>query len=93
MPTKFEDVKAGDFIMADGSHECLRPGQVCKVWAEDGLRKNMKITCSDMTEPTHWLHPDEDGNLSGFQKMFNQKGAAEVSDKLVATRDKTSPDR
>jgi hypothetical protein len=71
MPTKFSDVKAGDTIMANGAHSCLRPGQVCKVYADDGQQLNMHVTCANAPE-RHPLIPDEDGFLVGFQKMRQQ---------------------
>lgn len=72
MPTKFSDVKAGDMIMANGTHWCLRPGQVCKVYADDGLRQNMHVRCDDPA--LHLLVSDTEGNLVGFQKMRQQEG-------------------
>lgn len=71
MPTKFDDVKAGDLIIANGTHKCLHPGQVCKVYADDGLRSNMHVLC-DRAPEKHCLVADQDGNLRGFQKMRQQ---------------------
>lgn len=76
MPTKFSDVKAGDMIMANGAHKCLRPGQVCKVYAHDGLRSGMHVACDDR-EGKHWLIADSAGNLAGFQKMRQQPADAD----------------
>lgn len=72
MPTKFSDVKAGDMIIANGTHRCLPPGAVRKVWAEDGAQKLMHVECDYPTR--HYLTADGDGNLVGFQKMRQQPG-------------------
>jgi hypothetical protein len=68
---RLEPVKAGDKIMANGTHKCLRPGQVCVVYADDGQRENMYIAC-DSPEPRHYLTKDAKGDLVGFQKMRRQ---------------------
>lgn len=70
-PTPFSEVKAGDMIMANGVHKCLRPGQVCKVYADDGKRSGLHVVC-DWAPEKHFLIADTDGNLSGFQKMRQQ---------------------
>lgn len=72
MPTKFDDVKAGDMIVADGTHDCLSPGAVRKVYADDGKRQNMYIVCDHPTETRHHLVCNIEGNLSGFYKMRHQ---------------------
>lgn len=74
MPTPFDDVKAGDMIIADGTHRCLPPGAVRKVHADDGVQKNMHIICNDPKELRHYLVADADGNLRGFQKMRAHSG-------------------
>lgn len=60
---KFSEVKAGDFIKADGGFTCLDAGEVCKVYADDGL--NLHIPCRD---GTHFLcgQIGNDGILVGF---------------------------
>lgn len=67
MPSKFSDIKAGDKIIADGTHRCLRPGAVRTVYADDGRRENMHVVCDEAG--THFLTADTEGNLVGFQKM------------------------
>jgi hypothetical protein len=70
MATKFLDVAAGDKIIADGTHRCLPPGAVRKVYADDGVQKLMHVQCDCPTR--HYLVADDAGNLKGFQKMRHQ---------------------
>lgn len=81
MATKFDDVKAGDYIIADGTHQCLKPGAVRVVHADDGRQSNMHVMC-DRAPEKHCLCADADGNLIGFQKMREQHGARAVDEQL-----------
>ena len=62
---KFSEVKAGDFIKADGGFTCLDAGEVCKVYADDGLQSNPHVPCR---EGKHFLcgQIGTDGVLVGF---------------------------
>lgn len=69
MRTKFEDVKAGDKVIANGTHRCLNPGQVLTVH-DNGSNGRLSVACNGLMGDTfHQLTSDDDGYLVGFAKM------------------------
>jgi hypothetical protein len=68
MTTKFDDLRAGDKVIANGTHKCLRPGQVLTVWSNGA--GSLSVECNGiMGETHHILTRDADGNLVGFAKF------------------------
>lgn len=63
-PTKLEDLKPGDIIIADAGFTCLEPGEH-KVWEKHGGK--LVVGCRD---GDHYLDGQRDaaGNLVGISK-------------------------
>jgi hypothetical protein len=91
MPTKFSDVKAGDMIIANGTHRCLHAGEVCTVYADDEVQKLMHVACACPTR--HYLTEDGDGYLIGFQKMRHQPDDVHLRKRPAAFRYKNEADQ